>query len=104
MSQLAAQLARPSHGTLPTYSQAISQQVAGGVVTTLQSGSTHALQTSPLRRPSEAASPHTQLMTSPGPQHSLASPSEGGSGRVDRAFVSCLSMKVSDRCSFNASL
>merc|ERR1719244_464183 len=82
MSQLAAQLARPSHGTLPTYSQAISQQVAGGVVTTLQSGSTHALQTSPLRRPSEAASPHTQLMTSPGPQHSLASPSEGGSGAL----------------------
>lgn len=56
LSQLAAQLARP---TLPTYSQAISQQ------------------TSPLRRSSEA-SPHGQLLTSPSSHQSLTSPCEGG--------------------------
>ena len=56
LSQLAAQLARP---TLPTYSQAISQQ------------------TSPLRRASEA-SPHGQLLTSPSSHQSLTSPCEAG--------------------------
>ena len=59
ISQLAAQLARPSasgQGTLPTYSQAV-----GAGVTSIQSVSQ--LQTSPLRRPPEAASPH---LTSPG--------------------------------------
>ena len=75
-SQLAAQLARSSasgQGTLPTYSQA----VGGG--TSLQSVSQ--LQTSPLRRPSEPASPH---LTSPcAPQQPLASPCEGsGSGAL----------------------
>ena len=68
-SQLAAQLARSSssgQGTLPTYSQAVGVSQ---------------LQTSPLRRPSEPASPH---LTSPGAgRQPLASPCEGsGSGAL----------------------
>ena len=80
MSQLAAQLARPSPSTLPTYSQAVGAAPgSGGLVTSLQTSG------SPLRqRTSEAASPGPQLLTSPGPPHqSLASPCEGsGSGAL----------------------
>ena len=72
VSQLAAQLARPS-STLPTYSQAIS----GGQL----SGS--GLQTSPLRRQSEAAgSPAANQLSLPSPATAASPSCEGGSGAL----------------------
>merc|ERR1719431_2178777 len=70
MSQLAAQLARPvqASSSLPTYSQALRDSQSA-------EGRSSSLQTSPRRRPSEAPSPHTQLLPSPA-GHPLPSPSE----------------------------
>jgi len=70
MSQLAAQLARPvqASSSLPTYSQALRDSQSA-------EGRSSSLQTSPRRRPSEAPSPHTQLLPSPAGQP-LPSPSE----------------------------